>query len=115
GAASASTGDVKQSSLLDSSLSPVPDLGNPTNELPATPAIAATPAIPAGAPTIITNKKGAVQGRRLAKPIGATSPGRRGGMLAMVGGIGLLLLLAAIEGDRRMMRRAERTHSTTEG
>jgi hypothetical protein len=33
----------------------------------------------------------------------------------LVGGIGLLLLLAAIEGDRRMMRRAERTHSTTEG
>lgn len=115
GGVSASSGDVQTSSLLDSSLSPTPDLGNSTNELPATPAIAAIPAIPPGAPTIITNKKGAVQGRRLAKPIGATSPGKRGGMLAMVGGIGLLLLLAAIEGDRRMMRRAERTHSTTEG
>jgi len=115
GGVSASSGDVKTSSLLDSSLSPTPDLGSSTNELPATPAVAAIPAIPPGAPTIITNKKGAVQGRRLAKPIGATSPGRRGGMLAMVGGIGLLLLLAAIEGDRRMMRRAERTHSTTEG
>jgi hypothetical protein len=114
GGVSASTGDVKLSSLLaGDDLSPAPAPSLSTNDLSSTPAIASTPGIEPGAPTIITNKgKGAVQGRRLAKPIGASSPGRRGGMLAMVGGIGLLLLLAAIEGDRRMMRRAERTHST---
>ncbi|MBV8693638.1 MAG: hypothetical protein JOZ37_12780 [Actinobacteria bacterium] len=115
GGVSASTGDIQTSSLLDQSLSAVPDTSLSSNALPATPAIAGTPAIAPGAPTIITNRKGAVQGRRLAKPIAASTPGHRGGMLALVGGIGLALLLAAIEGDRRLMRRAERTHSSTEG
>lgn len=115
GGVSASSGDVQTSNLLDQSLSPLPDAAISTNDLPATPAIAGIPAVEPGAPSIVTNKKGAVQGRRLAKPIAASSPGHRGGMLALVGGIGLALLLAAVEGDRRLMRRAERTHSTTEG
>ena len=114
GGVSATTGDVKLSSLLaGDELSPAPEPSLSSSDAISTPALVATPGIEPGAPTIITKKgKGSVQGRRLAKPIGASSPGRRGGMLAMVGGIGLLLLLAAIEGDRRMMRRAERTHST---
>lgn len=44
---------------------------------------------------------------------GATKPvadvhGKRGGALATVGGVGLVLLLATAEGDRRKMRRAQR-------
>jgi hypothetical protein len=114
GGVSASSGEVRLSSLLGGDdLSPAPEPLISTNDVISTPGIAATPGIEPSVQTITTKKgKGSVQGRRLAKPIGASTPGHRGGMLAMVGGVGLLLLLAAIEGDRRMMRRAERTHST---
>jgi hypothetical protein len=48
-----------------------------------------------------------VAGRHLASPIADTS-GARGGMLAAVAAVGFGLLVAAVEGDRRMMRRAQR-------
>jgi hypothetical protein len=114
GGVSASTGEVRLSSLLGGhDLSPAPAPLLTTNDIVSTPAIAPTPGVQPSLQTIITKKgKGSVQGRRLAKPIGTSTPGHRGGMLAMVGGIGLFLLLAAIEGDRRMMRRAQRTHGT---
>ena len=47
-------------------------------------------------------------GPRFARRIAATTTGGRGGMLAAVAAVGFGLLVAAIEGDRRMMRRAQR-------
>ena len=113
GGVSASTGEVKLSSLLSGAdLSPAPEPVLSTNDVVSTPGVAGTPAIEPGPATVITKKGRGVQGRRLARPIGATEPGHRGGMLAIVGGVGLLLLLAAVEGDRRMMRRAQRAPRT---
>jgi hypothetical protein len=47
-------------------------------------------------------------GPRFARRLAASTSGGRGGMLAAVAAIGFGLLVAAVEGDRRMMRRAQR-------
>jgi hypothetical protein len=117
GGASASSGDLK----LSSALQPIPDLSNNSNlsvpagsnggttdlgstALPA--ASLGTPAVP-GTPGSPGQVASGVGGRQLARPIADTS-GARGGMLAAVAAVGFGLLFAAIEGDRRMMRRAQR-------
>ncbi len=90
------------------------------NGVAATPAVPGEPGSSGGAPTAVatgtygavvgttgTGGRPTIGGRQFARPIAAHG-GSRGGMLAAVGGIGLLLMLAAVEGDRRMMRRAQR-------
>jgi hypothetical protein len=117
GGVSASSGDLK----LSNDLQAIPDLSNNTNlnvpagsgggttdlgstALPG--ASLATPAVP-GTPGSPGQAASGVGGRQLARPIADTS-GARGGMLAAVAAVGFGLLFAAIEGDRRMMRRAQR-------
>jgi hypothetical protein len=116
GGVSASSGDLK----LSNDLQAIPDLSNNTNlNVPAASggttdlgstalpgASLSTPAIP-GTPGSSGQVASGVGGRQLARPIADTS-GARGGMLAAVAAVGFGLLFAAIEGDRRMMRRAQR-------
>jgi hypothetical protein len=69
--------------------------------------------VSSGAPGLTTSAGGTtgrsnVGGRQLVKPIAASTAGSRGGMLAAVAAVGFGLLVAAVEGDRRMMRRAQR-------
>jgi hypothetical protein len=55
------------------------------------------------------NDNGNGGSEQAATPAASHRPlGKRGGALAAVGSLGLLLLLAMAEGDRRMMRRAQR-------
>ncbi|MGH9184684.1 MAG: hypothetical protein ACRD0U_02535, partial [Acidimicrobiales bacterium] len=70
-----------------------------TPALPATPAPAATPSAPAVASTT-------PEQTRKAQP--ASTEGKRGGAMALVGAIGLGLLAVVAEGDRRKMRKAQR-------
>lgn len=99
-------------------LPPLPDLTGPVSPLPS---LGGSGSIGSGSPTI-GGPAGAVAAP--AAPGSAANPldgdeleealeaadvtGERGGPLAAVAGVGLLLLLAAAEGDRRKMRRAQR-------
>jgi len=120
GGVSATTSDLKLANDLN--FSPT-DLSNETNLSSAPPAAVGgttdlgstgavsggsvgTPDIP-GTPGSAGQPTANVGGRRLAKPIVDTA-GSRGGMLAAVAAVGFGLLIAAVEGDRRMMRRAQR-------
>ena len=120
GGVSATSSDLKLSNDLNFNAA---DLSTNTNLSTAPPAAAGstadlgstgglsggslgTPAIP-GTPGSVGQSGGIVGGRRLARPIVDTG-GSRGGMLAAVAAVGFGLLIAAVEGDRRMMRRAQR-------
>jgi hypothetical protein len=117
GGVSVTSGDLK----LSNDLQAIPDLSNNTN-LSAPAAAAggttdlgstalpggslATSGIP-GTPGTPGQVASGVGGRQLARPIADIS-GARGGMLAAVAAVGFGLLVAAVEGDRRVMRRAQR-------
>lgn len=69
----------------------------------------AAPAGGSGTTSASTGKSNGGNEQAAATPAASHRPlGKRGGALAAVGGLGLLLLLAMAEGDRRMMRRAQR-------
>ena len=108
GGVRASSGETPKSSftfgapqfITSGGLEPSVELGGST----ATPAIgpALTPIAPARPST------------RIARPVATTKPdGSRGGAMAVVGLVGLALLAALAEGDRRKMRKAQREISVT--
>lgn len=77
-------------------------LGSTTNDLPLfndVPAISGSPTGPTKTNTGKTNRPAA---------LAASTEGKRGGKMAMVGGLGLLALLIVADRDRRLMRRAQR-------
>jgi len=119
GGVSASTSELKLSSALGAGLgvlgpdTPAPSLGDATGGTAAIPGTEGSLGT-SGTPTNLSGTSGggsgraAVGGKRVARPISSTTDGARGGMLAAVAAVGFGLLIAAVEGDRRMMRRAQR-------
>jgi hypothetical protein len=82
---------------LSNGLGATPVAGRPsvTGAAPAAPSAAAAPETPAAEETAT-------------EPISSKLTGERGGLMAMVGGGGLILLLATAEADRRKMQHALR-------
>ena len=127
GGVQATTAELKRTSFLTGIPQPSLNLngGLGTAGTPAKPGTAATPGTPATAGTSASVATPATSGSSqtaaaapTAKPSNgggqeATTPvasttGARGGALAGVAGAGLALLFGMAEGDRRMMRRAQR-------
>jgi hypothetical protein len=119
GGVSATTGEL----ILSNALGQIPDLGNlgagtaPLGDTGSAGTVGGGTALGStspGATGLTTSAAGGttggsgVGGRQLVKPIAASTSGSRGGMLAAVAAVGFGLLVAAVEGDRRMMRRALR-------
>ncbi|MCU1448488.1 MAG: hypothetical protein JWP02_658, partial [Acidimicrobiales bacterium] len=120
GGVSATSGEL----TLSNALQAIPDLGSLGAGTAPALGDAGSPGAAGGGTTLGSTSSGAtglptsavggttggssVGGRRLVKPIAASTAGSRGGMLAAVAAAGFGLLVAAVEGDRRMMRRAQR-------
>jgi hypothetical protein len=121
GGVNATSSDLK----LSNDLQPIPDLSNESTNVgglaasapgggvadlgsSAVPGSLGSGGLSSGAAGGAGNVPAGTGGPRYARRIAATTTGGRGGMLAAVAAVGFGLLVAAIEGDRRMMRRAQR-------
>ncbi len=83
----------------------LPNFTLPGEALPTLPPIAGIPSAPSVAPTSAAAVPSPGQSTSPAKPVVDLS-GSRGGWLAAIGGLGIILLLATAEADRRKMQHA---------